>query len=112
MGTLFEGFSSFPVPFSLVCGLFWGVVLLLLGAVGGSGVSGVVLEPEPVLSPMPELSLKILDLTRERGRITLASAVELTGANRNTTKQHLQKLVDAGHLTRHGAGRGVWYGLA
>ncbi len=64
-----------------------------------------------VLAALPDLSLKILDLTRKRGRITLKSAVELTGANRSTAKQHLQKLLDAGHLTRHGAGRGVWYGL-
>jgi Fic family protein len=65
-----------------------------------------------VLAAMPELSLRIIDLTRERGRITLQTAVELTGANRNTAKQHLQKLVAAGHMIRHGAGRGVWYGLA
>ena len=65
-----------------------------------------------VLAAVPELSLRIIDITRERGRITLMSAVELTGANRNTVKQHIQKLVDAGHLARHGAGRGVWYGLA
>lgn len=65
-----------------------------------------------VLAAMPELSLRIIDLTRERGRITLQTAVQLTGANRNTAKLHLQKLVDAGHLIRHGAGRGVWYGLA
>ncbi len=65
-----------------------------------------------VLAAMPELSLQILDLTRERGRITLQLAVELTGANRNTAKLHLQKMVNAGHLLRHGAGRGVWYGLA
>ena len=60
---------------------------------------------------MPELSLKIIDITRKRGCITLQSAVELTGANRNTAKQHFKKLVDAGHLSRHGAGRGVWYSL-
>ena len=65
-----------------------------------------------VLAALPDLSLKILELTRERGRLTLKSAVELTGANRNTAKLHLQKLLDAGHLKRHGAGRGVWYGLA
>jgi Fic family protein len=64
-----------------------------------------------VLAALPELSLRILDFTRERGRITLASAVELTGANRSTTKQHLQKLLEAGHLARHGAGRGTWYRL-
>ncbi len=65
-----------------------------------------------VLAALPDLSLRILELTRERGRLTLKSAVELTGANRNTAKLHLQKLLDAGHLKRHGAGRGVWYGLA
>jgi Fic family protein len=64
-----------------------------------------------VLAALPELSLRILDFTRERGRITLASAVKLTGANRSTTKQHLQKLLEAGHLARHGAGRGTWYRL-
>jgi Fic family protein len=65
-----------------------------------------------VLAVLPELSLNILELTRERGRMTLQTAVELTGANRNTAKLHLQKLLAAGHLSRHGAGRGVWYSLA
>lgn len=65
-----------------------------------------------ILSVLPALSLQILELTRARGRITVHNAVELTGANRSTTKQHLQKLVEAGHLARHGAGRGAWYGLA
>lgn len=65
-----------------------------------------------VLAAMPDLSLKLIELARERGRITLKSAVELTGANRNTIKQHLLKLVNAGHLRRHGAGRGIWYALA
>jgi Fic family protein len=64
-----------------------------------------------VLAALPDLSLKILELVRERGRLTLKSAVELTGANRNTAKLHLQKLLAAGHLKRHGAGRGVWYDL-
>jgi Fic family protein len=65
-----------------------------------------------VLALLPELSLKILEFTRERGRMTMQIAVELTGANRSTAKKHIQKLVDAGHLAKHGAGRGVWYGLA
>jgi Fic family protein len=64
-----------------------------------------------VLSALPALSLQIFDLVRERGRITTQTAVQLTGANRSTVKQHIQKLVDAGHLTQNGAGRGVWYGL-
>ena len=65
-----------------------------------------------LLAAMPELSLQILDLVRARGRITTKSAVELTGANRSTVKQHLQKLVDAGHLAQHGENRGAWYGLS
>jgi Fic family protein len=65
-----------------------------------------------ILAALPELSLQIFELARERGRITTQAAVKLTGANRSTVKQHIQKLVDAGHLTQNGAGRGVWYGLA
>jgi Fic family protein len=65
-----------------------------------------------VLSALPALSLQIFELVRARGRITTQTAVTLTGANRSTVKQHIQKLVDAGHLVQHGAGRGVWYGLA
>jgi Fic family protein len=65
-----------------------------------------------VLSAMPELSLQIFEIVRARGRITTQIAVTLTGANRNTVKQHIQKLVEAGHLAQNGAGRGVWYGLA
>ncbi len=65
-----------------------------------------------LLAAMPELSLQILDLVRARGRITTKFAVELTGANRSTVKQHLQKLVDAGHLAQHGENRGAWYGLS
>ena len=65
-----------------------------------------------IIAVLPELSLQLLELAKERGRITVKDAVILTAANRNTVKLHLQKLVAAGHLTRHGAGRGVWYSLA
>ncbi len=37
--------------------------------------------------------------------------VKLTGANRNTLKEHFRTLVDKGHLTMNGKGRGVWYSL-
>jgi predicted HTH transcriptional regulator len=62
-----------------------------------------------VLSVLPELSIQILELANERGRITMTEVVVLTSANRNTVKVHLRKLVDMGHLKQHGAGRGVWY---
>lgn len=58
---------------------------------------------------LPALSLTILELARERGRIAIGDIVTLTGANRNTVKKHLAALVDANHLSQRGAGRGVWY---
>ena len=63
-----------------------------------------------LLGDLPELSVQILELCRSRGRVTVAEAVKVTGANRNTIKDHIKALARAGHLTRHGAGRGSWYG--
>lgn len=64
-----------------------------------------------VLAVLPDLALQIMDLAREHGRIRMAMAVQLTGANRNTLKEHFRTLVERGHLNQHGAGRGVWYDL-
>jgi predicted HTH transcriptional regulator len=64
-----------------------------------------------VLSSLPELSLKIVEFTREHGRITMGEAVKLTGTSRNTLKGHLRQLVQRGHLRQQGSGRGVWYEL-
>ena len=70
------------------------------------------LERERILlGSLPELSLQLLEVCRERGRINVAEAVRLTGGNRNTIKDHLARLTKAGHLARHGAGRGTWYAL-
>ena len=64
-----------------------------------------------ILGDLPELSTQILELCRNRGRVTVAEAVNVTGANRNTIKDHFKALARADHLTRHGAGRGTWYSL-
>ena len=64
-----------------------------------------------ILAKLPELSLQIMELVRERGRTTMAEIVRFTGANRNTLKHHLRKLVDLEHLAQHGSGRGAWYAL-
>jgi Fic family protein len=64
-----------------------------------------------VLAPLPELSLQIVEFTREHGRMTMADAIRLTGSSRNTLKQHFRALVELGHLNQHGSGRGVWYEL-
>jgi Fic family protein len=65
-----------------------------------------------LLAALPELSVLILELAREHGRVTMAEAVRVSGFSRNTIKEHLRALVEQGHLTLHGAGRGAWYGLA
>jgi Fic family protein len=64
-----------------------------------------------VLAAMPELQLQIVELAREHGRVTIGEAIKLTGASRNTLKQHFRALVDRGMLNQRGSGRGVWYDL-
>ena len=64
-----------------------------------------------VLAALPGRSLQIVEFAREHGRVTIGDAIKLTGASRNTLKQHLRNLVELGHLDQQGSGRGVWYGL-
>jgi len=64
-----------------------------------------------VLASLPECSLQIVEFAREHGRVTIGEAIKLTGANRNTLKQHFRALVERGYLNQHGSGRGVWYEL-
>lgn len=64
-----------------------------------------------VLAVLPELSLQIVEFAKEHGRVTIGEAIQLTGASRNTLKQHFRALVERGHLNQHGSGRGVWYEL-
>ena len=65
-----------------------------------------------LLGQLPELSLKILELTKSRGRLTISDVVVLTNANRNTIKKHLENLVQINQLVKHGTGKGTWYALA
>jgi predicted HTH transcriptional regulator len=64
-----------------------------------------------ILGSLPELSQQLLELCRERGRLTVGEGAAATGKNRNTIKDHIKSLAKAGHLERHGAGRGTWYSL-
>ena len=63
-----------------------------------------------VLATMPALSLQIIEFVRDHGRITMGDAIRMTGASRNTLKQHFRDLVERGHLRGYGSGRGAWYG--
>jgi len=69
------------------------------------------IERERILvEKLPELSLQILELAKEHGRLTIGQIVEITGSNRNTVKKHLRALVTDGRLSQHGNGKGTWYG--
>jgi len=70
----------------------------------------VKVEREKILlSQLPALSLKILELVKSRGRATISEIVVLTNANRNTIKKHLENLVVTKQLAKHGTGKGTWY---
>lgn len=65
-----------------------------------------------LLGDLPELSVKILELCRERGRVSISDIATVTQESRNTIKDHVAALTDKGYLARHGAGRGTWYSLS
>lgn len=65
-----------------------------------------------LLTQLPELSIKILELVKSKGRITNSDVVALTNANRNTVKKHLETLVETKQLVQHGTGKGTWYALS
>ena len=65
-----------------------------------------------ILGVLPALSVRILDIARDRGRVSVAEAANATGTSRNTIKDHIRALAAAEHLARHGAARGSWYSLA
>jgi Fic family protein len=64
-----------------------------------------------LLAAMPELALRIVDHARDHGRVTMGDVVKLTGASRNTLKEHLRMLVERRNLVQYGVGRGTWYSL-
>jgi len=64
-----------------------------------------------LIGDLPELSVQIVELCRERGRVSVAEISKITGISRNTIKDHVAALTEKGHLKRHGAGRGTWYAL-
>lgn len=64
-----------------------------------------------VMASLPELAAQIIDHAREHGRVTIGDMIRITGASRNTLKEHLRRLQEQGHLVRHGAGKSSWYAL-
>jgi Fic family protein len=58
---------------------------------------------------LPQLSLKILTLIGEHGRLSLTQIETMTKANRNTIKKHLKELVHSSRIAQNGRGRATTY---
>ena len=64
-----------------------------------------------MLASLPELAAQIIDEARSRGRVTMGDMIRLTGASRNTLKEHFKRLQEQGHIVREGMGKATWYRL-
>jgi Fic family protein len=67
------------------------------------------IEREKIAHALPDVSIQILNLAKEHGRITVSFVTSVLQVNRNTVKKHLQHLVRAEKLVLHGKGRGSYY---
>jgi len=61
---------------------------------------------------LPPLSVQILELIEERGRIQTSDIERLTKESRSTIKLRLNELLQRRVLARHGRGPATWYALA
>lgn len=67
------------------------------------------LKKEKSLMSLPKLSEQIIIALKDHGKLSLAEIVKLTGANRNTVKAHLFRLVDANQIQKEGKAKGTRY---
>jgi Fic family protein len=64
---------------------------------------------ENSLKLLSKLSANIILLLRNNGKLSLGEIVKLSGANRNTAKAHIFKLVKDGKIKKEGKGKGTYY---
>lgn len=64
-----------------------------------------------IFGQLPELSLRIYELVKERGQIKMEEIIRATSAARGTIKDHLGTLLKNGHIVQHGKGKGTRYTL-
>lgn len=65
---------------------------------------------QSLINHLPQLSLDILELVKDQGRVTTRVILAETKANRSTIKKHVADLVKVNLLEKHGTGKGTWYG--
>jgi len=51
------------------------------------------IEREKIAHALPDVSIRILNLAKEHGRVTVSFVTNVLQINRNTVKKHLQYLV-------------------
>ena len=66
-------------------------------------------KTERMIAELPPLSQEIIKIIRQHGRARVRDIQIITGANRNTIKAHIKRLVERGELKKMGAGKGTWY---
>lgn len=66
-------------------------------------------KTERMIAELPPLSQEIMKIIRQHGRGRVRDIQIITGANRNTIKAHIKRLVERGELKKMGAGKGTWY---
>lgn len=67
------------------------------------------LKKEKSLLTLPKLSEQIILALKDHGKMSVSDIVKLTGANRNTVKSHLFKLVEENRILKEGKGKGTIY---
>ncbi len=60
---------------------------------------------------LPALSVRILELIKEQGKMQISAMELLTQENRSTLKLRVNELLAKGKIVRHGRGRATWYSL-
>lgn len=61
---------------------------------------------------LPALSIRIMELVREKGSIQSSGIEQITKESRSTIRLRLNELVATGHLNRYGQSRATWYTIA
>lgn len=61
---------------------------------------------------LPQITLEILNLIKEHGKLGVGDIERLVIAPRSTIKKYLNDLIKEGHILRFGKGRATWYELS
>jgi Fic family protein len=72
----------------------------------------IAIARERPVDEYPPLQRRILETVREHGNVDAALLIQSTGANRNTLKDNLRRLVNGGVLEKTGERRGTRYRLS